>query len=234
MNPEPESRHYDRYKARSLKAYNSKMVERYDSLFWHRVAKTNAWDEEILAEIGSEIPSLRVLDIGCATGRLLSHLAKAGAKHLYGTDLAPNILKVARRKLAGSEAKVELKPADAEDTLPWPDDFFDVAVLSGVLPHLYRPQDALEEIRRVLVHGGRLIVVEPRLPAIIRHVINGGLFCFPHNGECRYRSAKLVGVLLRSSSFVEIRSKKVGRLGFMMVASTNKSGKERSPTSGSS
>ncbi len=114
MNPEPESRHYDRYKARSLKAYNSKMVERYDSLFWHRVLKTNAWDEEILAEMGSEIASLRVLDIGCATGRLLSHLAKAGAKHLYGTDLAPNILKVARRKLAGSEAKVELKPADAE------------------------------------------------------------------------------------------------------------------------
>jgi len=219
MSTKPESRQYDRYKASSLKAYNSKMVERYDSLFWHGFFKTRVWDKEILAEIGSDFSSLRVLDIGCATGRLLSHLAEAGVKHLCGAELAPNILEVARQKLDHSNAEVELKPADAEDMLPWPDSSFDAAILCGVLHHFYRPLDALTEIHRILVHGGRVIIAEPRFPPIIRQILNGYLFLFPHDGDCRFRSSKGIAALLHSAHFAEIRSRRIARLSFVTVAS---------------
>ncbi|MHC4718228.1 MAG: class I SAM-dependent methyltransferase, partial [Planctomycetota bacterium] len=176
-----------------------------------------AWDQEILAEIGPECSSLRILDIGCATGRLLCRLAEAGVGRLCGTDLAPNILEAARRKLARHDAEVELKPADAEDALPWPDGSFDVVVLSGVFHHFYRPLDALAEVHRLLAPGGRIIVVEPAFPPIIRQILNGYMFLFPHDGDCSFRSPGGIAALLRSARFGRIRSRRIPRFSYLVV-----------------
>ncbi len=47
--------------------------------------------------------------------------------------------------------------------LPFPDGSFDTVVLLEVLEHLPDPCGALEEARRVLVHGGRILVSTPFL-----------------------------------------------------------------------
>lgn len=168
MNGLPDFRKPDRYKASSYRSYNSKMPARYDTSIWMKVCQAALWDRTIIAELGRPVDgALRILDVGCATGRLLERLAEAGATHLCGADLAPRILGVASEKLSRIGAAVDLRVADAEDRLPWDDGLFDIVTLVGVLHHFFRPGDALAEIRRVLNPGGRLLVIDPSIfPAL--------------------------------------------------------------------
>ena len=89
---------HDRYKANGYRAYNSKMPEIYDNCIWAKVFHISLWDENIIVEIGNNMSSARILDVGCATGRLLYKLATKGAKNISGVDIAPNIIKVAQQK----------------------------------------------------------------------------------------------------------------------------------------
>ena len=137
-----------------------------------RFFKNDEWDNEVVSQLGESLQSIKVLDVGCATGRLLNRMAKAGVKNLSGSDLAVKILDVAREKLSVSNSDVELKVADAEEMLPWPDSSFDYVTLTGVFHHFYRPHKSLQEICRVLKTGGCLILIEPWFPPLIRQLSN--------------------------------------------------------------
>lgn len=218
MEDAPLFRKHDRYKESSYRSYNYKMPERYDSLFWMTFCQIPLWDRMIIAEIGEEIGSIAILDVGCATGRLLSTLAKAGALHLHGTDLAPNILEVAREKLAGEAASAELHVADAEDSLPWPDSSFDVVTLTGVLHHFYRPLDALREIHRVLRPQGRILIMDPSFFAPARQIINLYLRFGSHDGDCRFYSRRAAEGLAGQAGFHRIKTKRIGLWSYLLVA----------------
>lgn len=98
MNKIPEFPKNDRYKRSSYHAYNWKMPQTYDSCIWMKVGKIDSLDEAVLHEISSNDCSVRILDVGCATGRLLHKLAENGYTNLSGVDLAPRIIEVAQRK----------------------------------------------------------------------------------------------------------------------------------------
>jgi len=166
---------YDRYKATSFRTFNWRLRDRYDGHWWLRVFRVTEWDRAITDDLLPCLASLSVLDVGCATGRLLEALAKHDASHLYGVDIAPRILEKADEKLRPLGVRYDLQVADVEDVLPWPDSFFGAAVLSAVIHHFFRPRDALAEIHRVLRPGGRLYVIEPRLPVGVRQLVNAVL-----------------------------------------------------------
>jgi ubiquinone/menaquinone biosynthesis C-methylase UbiE len=216
MSKDPTSRKHDRYKASSYRAYNSYMVERYDTLIWCRLGKVDRYDRAVIDELGAQIESLSILDVGCATGRLLSSLAAAGAKRLSGVDLAPRILEAAREKLKSYPVEVELHSADVEDYLPWPSESFDVATLTGVLHHLYRPHDALREINRVLRTGGRLIVIDPCFFPPLREIVNIFVRIRPHDGDYHFYTRRGAIRLLGNEGWTEIQSRKVGSHSFFI------------------
>lgn len=216
MSKDPIFRKHDRYKASSYRAYNSYMTERYDTLIWCRLGKIDRYDRAVIAELGAQIESLSILDVGCATGRLLSSLAEAGAKRLSGVDLAPRILDVAREKLKSYPVEVELRSADVEDSLPWPSESFDVATLTGVLHHLFRPHDALAEINRVLRPGGRLIIIDPCFFPPLREIMNIFLRIRPHDGDYRFYSRRGAIRLLDNEGWTGIQSRKVASHSFLI------------------
>jgi ubiquinone/menaquinone biosynthesis C-methylase UbiE len=195
----PDFRKPDRYKASSYRSYNFKMPACYDTAIWSRGAPQI--DQMILEQLGPAIGSLQILDVGCGTGRLLKCLADAGATNLFGADLAPRILEVAAAKLAKVRLNAELRVADAEDCLPWDDECFDVVTLIGVIHHFFRPKDALSEIRRVLRHGGRLLVFDACFFPAVRQIVNAVLRIVPHDGDCRFYSVKAAGRLLAVLGF---------------------------------
>ncbi|CAB5079521.1 hypothetical protein D3OALGA1CA_434 [Olavius algarvensis associated proteobacterium Delta 3] len=214
----PAFRKYDRYKASSYRSYNFKMPSRYDSCFWMKFCQTPLWDQTIVQELSPDIRSLRILDVGCATGRLLEQLAEAGARDLFGIDLAPRILEVARKRFSGLGVSAVFSTADAEDVLPWDDDFFDTVTLTGVLHHFFRPRDALAEIRRVLRPGGRLLIIDPCFFPPVRGILNLALRAVPHDGDFHFYSPKTAEGLAVDLGFEIQQTRRLGLWAFFVAA----------------
>jgi ubiquinone/menaquinone biosynthesis C-methylase UbiE len=108
-------------------------------------------------------PGESVLDVGCGTGTLAiaakRHVGATGTVH--GIDASPEMIARARKKAKHAGADVAFETALAE-SLPFPDGRFDVVLSTVMLHHLPRAvrQQSLREMRRVLVPGGRALVVD--------------------------------------------------------------------------
>lgn len=100
----------------------------------------------------------RVLELGAGTGRNLEHYPTAVAE-LVLTEPDPHMAKRLRQRLAESPRQATVVEAPAE-SLPLPDDSFETAVATLVLCTIPDPAAALAELRRVLVPGGRLLLIE--------------------------------------------------------------------------
>lgn len=211
----------DRYKRSNYRTYNKKWVNKYDSIIWMKVFNVAAWDQRILAEFTEEeLVSAKILDIGCATGRLLRRLAEGGMQNLCGADLAPKILDKAREKLEQYSINFELKQADAEDHLPWPDHHFDAVTMTGVVHHFLQPKSALKEISRVLAKSGRMMIIEPWFPVLLRSIANAYLCLFPTNGDCKFYGPSQLEKTIESAGFENITiTTGCGRFSYMVIAS---------------
>jgi ubiquinone/menaquinone biosynthesis C-methylase UbiE len=218
MDEMPVFRKHDRYKASSYRSYNSKMPSRYDAAYFQKLCQLPLWHRTVVRALRPQIEFARILDVGCGTGSLLVDLALSGATSLAGVDLAPKILDVARKKLSTAHAKADLRSADVEDPLPWPAASFDVATLTGVLHHFYRPRDALREVYRILRPGGRLLVVDPSFATPIRQLFNLYLRVLPHDGDFHFYSRKEATTLVSSEGFRCADSKRVGLWAYLLIA----------------
>ena len=97
----------------------------------------------------------RVLDVACGTGVLAREvLARVGSKGtVAGLDANPGMLATAREIAPG----VDWTQGVAE-ALPYPDNSFDTVVSQFGLMFFADRAQAIAEMRRVLVPGGRLVV----------------------------------------------------------------------------
>jgi ubiquinone/menaquinone biosynthesis C-methylase UbiE len=113
-----------------------------------------------LGRIAEHLPIAgRWLDCGCADGYYAAGLVEAGATEVVGTDIAPDRVEEAVRIWA-DEPRLSFVDQPV-DTLPFPDDHFDAALLNEVLEHVADQDAILGEIRRVLRPGGTLVVFSP-------------------------------------------------------------------------
>lgn len=114
-----------------------------------------------LAALG-ELQDQRVLITGIGTGLDIPYLPP-GARYT-GVDLTPAMLARARDRARAHDREIELQVADAM-ALPFGDASFDQVIMHLILAVVPRPETALQEARRVLCPGGRLIVLDKFLRA---------------------------------------------------------------------
>lgn len=98
-------------------------------------------------------PGSRVLDVGCGRGILLDRLGSSYQTHGYGVDVSAGSLKDARAE--GTTDK-HLIRADAR-RLPFADNSFEASFSLDVLEHMRGPEEAIEEMLRVVRPGGGLL-----------------------------------------------------------------------------
>lgn len=101
-----------------------------------------------------------VLDVGCGPALLLADVAKAVGPtgRAEGIDPSEAMLALGRKRL-GPITQANLQIGGAEN-LPFPDATFDAVVFTQVLCYVQDVPAALQEVRRVLRPGGRVLVLD--------------------------------------------------------------------------
>jgi ubiquinone/menaquinone biosynthesis C-methylase UbiE len=108
------------------------------------------------------VESSRVLEVGPGSGYFSAELAsRVPQGRLELLDLQPEMLAKARCKLdAAGLRNVGYTAADASARIPFPDQFFDVAVLVAVLGEVPDRHGCLRSLYRTIRSGGVLAVHE--------------------------------------------------------------------------
>ena len=116
---------------------------------WQGMGK---WYHRRLAEIYKFYvsPNMRVLEIGCADGRLLSQLNPA---HGVGIDFSEEMIERAKKK----HPNLTFIHVDAHD-LSTISETFDVIILSDLVNDLWDVQRVLEQIKRISTPRTRIII----------------------------------------------------------------------------
>ncbi|MFZ6185206.1 class I SAM-dependent methyltransferase [Nannocystis pusilla] len=140
--------------------------------FWDRMARKYAASpiadkggyEKTLARTRALLgPEHRVLEIGCGTGTTALSLGRPCYGRLVATDVSPEMIAIAREKLAAApQPDLEFQVADA-DAPVFGEACYDAVLAFNVL-HLVSDLDAaLTSARRALVPGGLFISKTPCL-----------------------------------------------------------------------
>ena len=121
--------------------------------------------QALIAVVGVQ-PGQRVLDVGCGTGYFARLLAEAVGRDglVVGLDPSPEMIRYgSRQTVPASACQFQVGMAEA---LEFPAEHFDVVVSSLVIHHL--PENlrvaALQEMRRVLRAGGKVLIAEAQSP----------------------------------------------------------------------
>ena len=101
----------------------------------------------------------RVLEVGIGSGLNIPWYDPASVSHLWGLDPSPEMWSIAERNAAEHHLDAEFIEAGAE-AIPIDDSAADTVVMTYTLCSIADPALALQEIRRVLKPGGRLLFCE--------------------------------------------------------------------------
>jgi SAM-dependent methyltransferase len=146
----PDQAAFDRY-YREMSKYE----------YHQREGAESEYDQRRLAIIAGIIAphvpraDARILDVGCATGRLLANLRDTGFANVIGLDPSPACATAAKKLYNIDVRTMTLGELGATN------ERFDVAILVGVLEHLRDLDAAFAHLRMILNPAGLLYVEVP-------------------------------------------------------------------------
>ncbi len=142
-------------RAAAAARYFAGHADQWDAIRSLHVAES-AVEARMRAMLGPDIG--RLVDIGTGTGRMIELLGPSAA-HATGIDRSPEMLRLARAKLADAPRPIDFAQADVTE-LPLVDNSADTVVMHQVLHYIPAPEMALREAARIVAPGGRLLIVD--------------------------------------------------------------------------
>ena len=109
----------------------------------------------------------RYLDVGCGDGSLTSQISGfVDASEIFGCEIFEENLKLASQK--GIKAtRVDI----SNESLPFPNDYFDLVTACEVIEHLVNPDNMIVEVYRVLKKDGYFLLSTPNLASGINRIL---------------------------------------------------------------
>jgi len=161
----------------SRKEYWDAKAEEYEGdavSMWPNNRLNRFYHREQIAAMEQMLPDvsgLRVLDVGCGTGRTSRYLAERGAS-VVGVDFSARAIEIARERSPGSNPSYRVQSVfDLNDS-----GVFDLALSWGVVTVACRSREELHDVLRriagALRPGGKLLVCEPIHKGFLHRVLN--------------------------------------------------------------
>jgi len=114
-------------------------------------------------------PGARVLEVAPGPGYLAIEIAKLGDYSVSGLDISHSFVRIAAENARKAGVSVDFRHGDAAH-MPFPDESFDFVVCRAAFKNFSDPVGALNEIHRVLVHGGRASIIDLRKDASLADI----------------------------------------------------------------
>ncbi len=127
--------------------------DRWAAVYDHDANPLPALEEPVMQRALGSVKGLRVLDVGCGTGRHSLWLSAAGAL-VTAIDFSEGMLQMARQK--PMLERVQFHVHDLHEPLPFADGSFDALISGLVLEHLRELKPFFTELHRVVVPNGRV------------------------------------------------------------------------------
>ena len=143
-------------RARQAEAYFDSQAEQWDAIRALHIDEPAV--EAALVELLVNRPLGTLIDVGTGTGRMLQ-LFGMTAERAVGVDRSPEMLRLARAKLAEAQVSADLRQGDMY-ALPLADGCADTVVLHHLLHFAQAPERSVSEAVRLLRPGGRLLIVD--------------------------------------------------------------------------
>jgi 2-polyprenyl-3-methyl-5-hydroxy-6-metoxy-1,4-benzoquinol methylase len=136
--------------------------ERYNDEWNGWKAEATAFDgvrrHDQISRVVQQLGARKILDVGCGDGRLGRAIrARCSNVIIHGCDLSTAAL--TRSDGLDRQYSVDLN----YEALQEPDESFDLVIASEVIEHLIMPDRVLEELTRVLMQGGHVLLTVPNV-----------------------------------------------------------------------
>ena len=155
----------DSVRLSAVRADRAAFAERYftdHAKDWDAIRSLHESDEAVEHKIVAALtqsPIGRLVDVGTGTGRMIELLG-TNASHIVGIDRSPEMLRLARAKLAEAGLdQIDLRQGDING-LPLDADCADTAILHQVLHYLPAPEAAIAELARITAPNGRILIID--------------------------------------------------------------------------
>lgn len=120
---------------------------------------SNQYGLELMIKLSQPKQKDTVLDIACGSGIISCEFAKI-VSHVIGLDLTPAMIEQAKVLQQEKQLEnIEWKIGDVSNLL-FDDNSFSIVVTRYSFHHLIEPQKALEEMKRVCIPGGKVVVID--------------------------------------------------------------------------
>jgi 2-polyprenyl-3-methyl-5-hydroxy-6-metoxy-1,4-benzoquinol methylase len=139
-------------------------------------------------------PGARVLDVGCGRGVLLAELADRGFE-VHGVEHSEGAVR-------GADPRARIRIATELADAGYPPDYFDEVIIWHVLEHLRHPRATVDEVRRIIRPGGRLIVSVPNFSSFQARWAGAAWFHLDPPRHLYHFSMSALRLLLEKAGFV--------------------------------
>lgn len=156
-----------------------------------------------IIELGELEAGKKVVDVGCGWGRIIVGLKKTvPGLSIHGIDLVHDLVQHAKMVVPAEtgSSNTQLSVGDAE-SLPLTAECFDAAVSARVLQYVPNPARALREFARVVVPGGKVVVLLPNKLNPVRWFTYPAKLYGPHEIRQWFEEAGLEEIEARSICF---------------------------------
>jgi demethylmenaquinone methyltransferase / 2-methoxy-6-polyprenyl-1,4-benzoquinol methylase len=118
------------------------------------------WRKKAIRLLQSHKPAL-ILDVATGTGDFAIQALTLNPQQIIGIDISEGMLEVGRKKLKGQklDGKIELHKGDSEN-IPFEENKFDAVTVAFGVRNFENLEKGLQEIRRVLKPGGKVVILE--------------------------------------------------------------------------